>query len=364
MRILTTSKYALGATAAAAMLAACTGGGSQLNPAGPTMGANVGYSVGQVQKNGVKSTMIAAKSNAHGEIKHFTQWMEKNAAKNRLLYVSDYSANIVQVYNYPSQGTQNPPAGTLTRFSNPQGLCVDKSNNVYVSNTGGQNVLVYPYGATSPSTTLGNPGEYPGDCSVNPDTGDVAVSDIFSPTTGQGAVTIFPAGSTSGTVYVEPGGILECYFVGYMPNGDLYVDGINSSGFGMAYLPSGSTTWQPVSFTGLVNFPGALQTDNTNLTVADQSGSGGTAIYQCSASGATVDCNLGSTVLGGTTDVVQPFIKRGIKGVTGVDSPSKTESTWAYPAGGAMRPNKTFTINNGTYSLLVGNAVLLPSGGN
>jgi hypothetical protein len=362
MRILTSVKYALGATAAVAVLAACTGGGggSQLAPTGPSMGSSA---ITHPAGHGAKSTMIAAKSNARGQIKLFKPWMEKNAAKNRLLYVSDFSANIVQVYNYPSQGTQNPPAGTLTGFSNPQGMCTDKNNNVYVDNTGGQNVLVYPYGATSPSMTLGDSGEFPVGCSVDPNTGNVAVSNIFSPTTGQGAVTIYPAGSTSGTTYIEPGGLLECFFIGYMPNGDLYVDGFNSFGFGMAYLPANSTTWQAVSFTGTISFPGAVQTDNTNLTVEDQSGSGGTTIYQCSTSGATVGCNLGSTVLGGTTDVVQAFIKRGIKGVTGADNGSKVESTWAYPAGGSMRPNKTFTINNGTYSTLIGNAVLLPSHG-
>ena len=362
MRILTSAKYALGVTAAVAVLAACSsGGGSQMSPSSPSMGASaITRPAGYGQKNGTKSYMIAAKSNAHGQIKHFKQWMEKGAVKNRLLYVSDFSANVVQVYNYPSQGTQNPPAGTLTGFVNPQGECVDKSNNIYIANTGGENVLQYPYGGTSPTMTLNNSGEFPVGCSVDPTTGNVAVSDIFSPTTGQGAVTIFPSGSSNGTTYVEPGGLLECFFIGYMPNGDLYVDGLNSFGFGMAYLPAGSSSWQAVSFSGTINFPGAVQTDGTNLTVEDQSGSGGTTIYQCSASGASVTCNLGSTVLSGTSDVVQSFIKRGVKGVTGADNGSKIESTWAYPAGGSMRPNKTFTINNGTYSTLIGNAVVLP----
>ena len=365
MRILTSAKYALGVTAAVAVLAACSsGGGSQIAPSGPSMGASaIGRPAGYGQLKGQKSYMIAAKSNAHGTIKHFKQWMEPGAVKNRLLYVSDFSANVVQVYNYPSQGTQNPPAGTLTGFSNPQGLCTDRNNNVYVDNTGGENVLEYPYGGTSPTASWNDSGEYPVGCSIDPTDGTtLAISDIFSPTTGQGAVTIC-SNPSSCTTYVEPGGLLECYFIGYMPNGDLYVDGIASGtyGFGMAYLPHGSTTWQSASVSGAtISFPGAVQTDGTYLSVEDQSGSGGTTLYRCNASGASLDCSVGTTVLGGTSDVVQSYIKRGVKGVTGADNTSKVESTWQYPAGGSMRPNKTFTINNGTYSTLIGNAVVLP----
>lgn len=363
MRILTSAKYALGVTAAVAVLAACSsGGGSQIAPSSPSMGQSA-IGGGMHAAGSHKNYMIAAKSNAHGAIKHFKQWMEPGAAKNRLLYVSDYSANIVQVYNYPSQGTQNPPAGTLTGFLNPQGLCVDKNNNVYIDNTGASQVLEYPYGGTSPTATYSLPSEYPVGCSVNPVDGTtVAVSDIFNTSTGVGNVSICSSPSSC-TNYAQPGGLTLCYFIGYMPNGDLYVDGEGSFGFAMAYLPNGSSTWQSVSFSGAtINFPGAVQTDGTYLSVEDQSGSGGTTLYQCSASGASVDCNGAVTVLGGTTDVVQSFIKRGIKGVTGADNGSKVESTWAYPAGGSMRPNKTFTVNNGTYSTLIGNAVVLPPG--
>jgi hypothetical protein len=363
---LTSAKYALGVTAAVAILAACTGGGggSQLAPSGPSMGSNAigGGAIHVPQLKGTKNYLTAVKSNAHGQIKHFKQWMEPGAVKNRLLYVSDFSANIVQVYNYPSQGTQNPPAGTLTGFSNPQGMCVDSANNVYIANTGGEDVLQYPYGGTSPTQTYTDTGEYPVGCSVDPTTGNLAISNIFSPTTGEGAVTICSSPSSCAT-YVEPGGLLECYFIGYQPNGDLYVDGIATGTytFGMAYLPAGSTTWQTASVSGAtINFPGTVQSNGTQLSVEDQSGAGGTTLYACNASGASLDCSAGTTVLSGTTDVVQSFIKRGIKGVTGADNGDKVESTWAYPAGGSGRPNKTFTINNGTYSTLIGNAVVLP----
>ena len=350
----------LAAIVAAALIAACSSG-SRPASALPAAGAAF-HAAAPGQVRGGRSYSVAATSNAHGTIEHFKQWMEPGAVKNRLLYVSDFSANIVQVYNYPSQGTQNPPAGTLTGFTNPQGLCVDNRNNVYVDNTGGENVLEYAYGATSPSASWNDSGEYPVGCSIDPTDGTtLAISDIFSPTTGQGAATICSSPSSC-TTYVEPGGLLECYFIAYVPNGDLYVVGFDSSGVGMAYLPHGSTTWQPATIEGSsIVFPGQLQYAGGYLVVGDQSGSSGTTLYRCTPSGSVVDCNGGSTVLSGTTDVVQWFIKRGVAGVTGADNSSKTESTWAYPAGGSMRPNKTFTIDDGTYSTLIGNAVLLPA---
>jgi hypothetical protein len=359
MRILTSAKYALGVTAAVAVLAACSGGsGSQIAPSSPGM---TGNAIGSgVHMNSKRLPLIAAHANVHIQKYHGKNWMEPGANKNRLLYVSDYNNSIVQVFNYPSQGTQNPPAGTLTGFENPQGECVDKSNNVYITNTTAENVLVYAWGASSPSMTLNNSGEYPVGCSVDPTTGNVAVSDIFSPTTGLGAVTVFPSGSTNGTTYTEPGGLLECFFIGYMPNGDLYVDGFSSFGFGMAYLPAGSSSWSAVSFSGAtINFPGGVQTDGTNLDVGDQSGSGGySVIHQCSASGNTVTCGSGATGLQSSTDVVQYFIKRGIKGVIGPDASTGNANTWAYPAGGSPRPNKVIHVPQ-SYPLNIGAAVLL-----
>jgi len=357
MTIKNFASRSLAVAVATLSLASCSAG-SHVSPAVSAAGA-VRRMAGFGQLRGGRSYLVAAKSNAHGHIEHFKQWMEPGAVKNRLLYVSDFSANIVQVYNYPSQGSQNPPAGTLTGFSNPQGMCVDSSSNVLIANTGGENVLQYPYGGTSPTATYNDSGEYPVGCSVDPTSGYVAISDIFSPTTGEGAVTICTS-TSSCTTYVEPGGLLECYFIAYVPSGDLYVVGLNASGVAMAYLPHGSTVWQPATIEGSsVVFPGQLQYAGGYLVVGDQSGSGGSTLYRCSPSGSVVDCNSGSTVLEGA-EVVQWFIKRGIKGVTGADNSNKVESTWAYPAGGSMRPNKTFTVDDGTYSTLEGNAVVLP----
>lgn len=361
MRILTSAKYALGVTAAVAVLAACSGGGtgSQMAPSSPMTGNAV---TGGMHANGhgTKSYAVTMKAVPHGIIKHYKQWMEKNANKNRLIYVSDFNNSIVQVYNYPSNGTQNPPAGTLsTGLFNPQGMCVN-NNMVFIANTGDNNVVGYNYGDTSPSVTLANPGEYPVGCSVDSGTGDVAASDIFSPTTGLGAVTIWSGGSGTGTVYVEPGGLTECFFISYDGSGNLYVDGFNSFGFGMAYLPAGSSTWQAATLSGAtINFPGGINWDGTNLYVEDQSGSPGyPTMYRCTPSGASISCDGTFVGLQGALDVTQPYIKRGMKGVVGADASAGAVYTWAFPAGGTPRPNKTIIVTE-SYPSLNGAAVQL-----
>ena len=110
---------------------------------------------------------------------------------------------------------QNPPAGTIvTGLLNPQGMCVD-SNRVYIANTGNENVVGYDYGSFKPAVTLNNSGEYPVGCAVDPETGNIAASDIFSTGHGSGAVTIWTGGSSNGTTYVRPGGLAKCLFIGY-----------------------------------------------------------------------------------------------------------------------------------------------------
>ena len=285
-------------------------------------------------------------------------WMEPNA-KGRLLYVSDYNNNIVQVYNYPSKGTQNPPAGTLTGFSGgPQGMCIDKSHNVYITNNFDQDVLKYAYGASTPSATYAVVGDFPVGCAWDPTTGNLAVADDFGAEGGVGVVNICRSPSKC-SEEEEPAGLLECFFIVYMPNGDLYVDGMNSYGFAMAYRAKAATSWQPVSVSGVtINFPGNIQWDGHYLALGDQEGPlGYSVIYRCSPSFAHLTCNGGQVPLRTSTDVVQFFITRDGKGVVGPDGANA--DTWAYPAGGDPLPKKIIHVKQEN-AKNIGAAILSP----
>lgn len=135
---------------------------------------------------------------------------------------------------------------------------------------------------------------------------------------------------------------MTCFFLGYLPNGDLYLDGLTKFGFAMAYLHHGGTTWQPVTYSGpTIVTPGNVQWDGHYLTVGDQQGKNGySAIYRCKASGPQVDCRYGKTFLKPSSDVPQYFIKPGGSGVVGPDADAGSVDTWAYPGGGPPLPGK------------------------
>ncbi len=83
--------------------------------------------------------------------------MRDGIKSGSLLYVSDTESGDVYVFNYP-KGT---PAGTITGLTDPGGECVDAKGNVFVTNTGGSNVLEYAHGGTAPIATLKDPGFFP-----------------------------------------------------------------------------------------------------------------------------------------------------------------------------------------------------------
>ena len=63
--------------------------------------------------------------------------------KSALMYVGDWAANDVFVYDYRSGSS----LGTLRGFDAPYGMCVDKKGDVYIANFYGGNVVEYTHGA-------------------------------------------------------------------------------------------------------------------------------------------------------------------------------------------------------------------------
>ncbi len=70
----------------------------------------------------------------------------------RLLYGSEYYMNDVVIY--PEAGHNQSPIGTIsTGIAEPWGLYVYKGRTLYVANSSGSTVTVYPPGSTSPTLT-------------------------------------------------------------------------------------------------------------------------------------------------------------------------------------------------------------------
>lgn len=316
MRFPMRARRSLPASLAIVVLTGCSGGGvSQLGPSG------------LVQLDAARTDVMGP------HLGHTRSWMEPNAKNARLLYVSSMGGNEINVYGYPS----GKEAGLLTGpFVGPAGECVDSAGDVWIANDssvilgfssqGGSDptIVEYAHGGTSPIATLDDPGQYPAGCSVNPKTGDLAVTNYETTSDGQGSVAVYKKANGNPTLYSDPN-LEHASMLGYDNKGNLFVDGTNNAGaFLYTELPKGGSAFTDITLVGAtIKYPGGVQWDGHHMAVGDQVG----VIYQ--TSGATV---LGSTTLTGACQIFMFFVDK--HRVVGPDRCGPDADIYKYPAGG------------------------------
>jgi hypothetical protein len=311
-------------TGLATMLAACAGSGSSLEPA-------------ISQRAATASHVPAGRS-----------WFDPAAKNDDLLYVSDLIAQVVDIYTY-RHGYKL--VGTLTGFFNPEGLCVDKAGDVWVTNdtsVGVHQITEYAHGGTTPIQTLNDPDGRANGCSVNPKTGDLAVADFWGPSEGIGNVAVYAHASGTPAFYSNPN-IYYYYYCGYDDRGNLFVDGeTETSVFGLGELAKGGNTLNFIPVNETIYLPGGVQWDGKYLAVGDQVAvkhNFTSVIYQFSISG-SVGTDVGTTILTGSSQVAQFWIPRRHRGgestrVIGPNQNGKDTLFWDYPSAG--NPIKTIS---------------------
>jgi hypothetical protein len=294
----TLSRYPLIISAAAALLAACSGG-------------------------------ITPSANAIAPTQ--TVLMDKSSD---LLYVSTSpvsGVSPVYVYTYPAAKLTQ----TLTQVSRPSGECVDKEGDVFITQQGssGDAIVEYAHGGSSPKAILQDARNEPQGCAINPQNGDLAVTHINQSTGYPATVSIFKRAKGTPTIYTD-NALLAFAYCGYDDKGNLLLDGTTSYFSGylsyIAELPKGKT-----SFT---NFPvyqwldgafdtGGVQWDGKNVAVGDA----GKTIYRFSIRNSKVT-KVGKTSLEGADHVYQFWIDG--SNVIGGSTNSGRVDVWKYPAGG------------------------------
>lgn len=340
MKLSRTAQQALSTLAAVALLAGCSGtGGSQSST--PTTGINPasvgGHGLGMSLHDGAYYTSVKAPKMRRDTGKSHVSPDAKLA--HRLLFVSDDSTYDVYIFSLPKMALK----GTLTGFDDPQGMCSDKSGNIWITNTESQDIVQYSRTGTLLST-LSDPNGYPVGCAVNKANGDLAVTNIFDYPSGNGSVNVYANATGTPTVYSNPSQT-ENFFDAYDSSGNLYVDGFGNSGFSLSELPSGSSTMSTVNISGgTIYFPGGMNWGKaTGLIVGDQgcNDTFGSCLYEVSVSGSTGTIT-GSAPLtnydGGACDVVQGTISPHGKYFYGecaliTTGTGGTADRWAYPAG-------------------------------
>lgn len=332
MKISNLAKYAIGITTGAAMLAACSSnGGSSLSPSGASvpMITHVGRTV---MVNGVLMTaahpnLAALVRGGHNPIISPDK-KKKGADQN----ISDFGNGAVDYFDWPTGTTS---IGDASGISEAQGECTNVNFGIgkktyWVTASGTDQVLELKEGGSSAIKTLTTPsGDVPVGCAIDPKTKTLATTIINT-----GAVVIYAKEGGSGTVSQSP--LIEAFFDTYDKSGNLYVDGFNDEGeFGLVELKSGSSSWETLSTSNSIEFPGNVQYDGTYITVNDQEAHD---IFGYTCSGTS--CTLEQTVsLSGSSDCDQTWIAKGY--VICPDAGNVDGEIYKYPAGGS--PEATLT---------------------
>jgi hypothetical protein len=181
-----------------------------------------------------------------------------------LVYVGDQLFDEVYVFSYPALEW----VGTLTGFSLPAGLCSDKDGNVFVTDLLAQRIVEYAHGGSDPIETLQEKG-YPQGCSVDPVTGDLAVTD-YSSSAEPGRITIFRGTRRIPHIYRDP--TISFSNCGFDDRGNLFADGLKySNEAGLAELAAGADKLADLRFKEGFDAVGSIQWDGRHVVVMGNS---------------------------------------------------------------------------------------------
>jgi hypothetical protein len=135
-----------------------------------------------------------------------------------LLYVSN-SSGTVTVY----RSWQHVLYATLTGFESPKGECVDKSGDVFITDSALEEIVKYSHGSKTPIATVDDSGYQPYACSVDPVSGDLAVANYETAGSGIGNVAVFPNATGKPRLYKANLGKFGPLTCGYDDGGNLLI---------------------------------------------------------------------------------------------------------------------------------------------
>jgi DNA-binding beta-propeller fold protein YncE len=246
-----------------------------------------------------------------------------------LLYVTDTITNDLYVFSYP----KGKLLQTIPYLNVPAGECVDATGNVFVTNTGGSEILKFAHGGTTAIATLKDPGFFPIGCAIDPASGNLAVANFAPSSSTRGNVVIYKhaKGRPTGN-YTDPN-MSNMQLCAYDDKGNLFVDGsgLSSYSFAFAELPKGGKKLKDIALDQPITFGGGVAWDGAHVTVGDQSTN---IIYRFDISG-TTGTKVGTTRLRGATQIFQ-YTFAGSK-LIGADAYGGNVGVWKYPQGGNAR---------------------------
>jgi hypothetical protein len=250
-----------------------------------------------------------------------------DAGSGALLYLTNYGESTVRTYDWPGLQRER----TLRRFTHEEGLCADSKGDVFVTNTGADNIEEYAHGGTKPIATLADlPHYFPNSCAVDPVSGDLAVTNLayYNSGSGPGNLVIFKHAAGRPQPYTIAT-ISAYYLCGYDDRGNLVVDGMPLHGSAaFAILEHGSTKLQTLTLEHAPSGAGGVQWDGKHWAI----GGAYATIFQYDVTG-TKGTNVGTTTLQ-ESDTIFDFFISGDRIIAPEHSSNKVQ-IFKYPAGGA-----------------------------
>ena len=264
-------------------------------------------------------------------------WSAPDAKRAPLLYVTNANDGTVFAYTYPAGALELQLSG----FKEPYGLCTDNAGDVWIVDDETSLITEYAHGSSTPIQTLTDSGEYPAGCSIDPTTGDLAVTNYETTGRGQGGVSIYRKATGNPKNYTDPS-ISRGWFCSYDARGDLFVDGdqSGSSGFQLAELLHGKGVLTNISISQTIVVPGGVQWNGKYVAVADENGPGNGTVYEFSISG-SVGTEVSATTLDSSQNIHQFWIDPARNRIVAPSASLATVGYWSFPAGG--NPTKTIT---------------------
>lgn len=182
---------------------------------------------------------------------------------DQVIYLSAANANArgVFAFSYPDGAY----LGQLNQsFEQPAGLCADATGRIFAVDYTAQKIYEFAAGASEPSATLDDSGNYPRGCAVDPKTGDLAVSGGY--TSSPGNVAVFKNAQGSPVVYQDANGsnLVACT---YDNSGNVFV----TSSSGINELHAGSESFSILKLDKEISGIGGVQWDGSALAASNPS---------------------------------------------------------------------------------------------
>lgn len=259
-------------------------------------------------QNGTVTPVTAAQS----------KMRQASGSSDDLLYAVGLSneQGSLHAFTFPDgqQLSRQPVAAT-------EGLCSDTNGNIYVPRFEG--IDEYAHGGKHAIAKIDDPGYNARGCSIDPTTGNLAVTNAQRQESTSGNVVVYANAKGRPFTYTDP----QMYyygFCGYDDNGNLFVVGsTQAEAVILAELPRGHKKFTNITVDRSFYF-GAVQWDGAYLAVqGDQ-----THIYRVSVSGSTGTV-VQSIVIRHTRGINQFWIQGNIVAVT-----SWNDALYPYPRGG------------------------------